>query len=159
MKLSTLATWNPVRELDELAHRFSKFLGQLPLGSREEPGLGHLSRESLSLADWSPAVDISEDTKGYSLKMDMPDVRKEDIKVTVRNGALEIMGERKATKEEKDETRHRVERVCGTFYRSFTLPDDVETTGVKALCRDGVLTITLAKSAQSNPKQLTVPIE
>ncbi|MDB6134811.1 MAG: Heat shock protein Hsp20 family [Verrucomicrobiales bacterium] len=156
MKLSTLSTWNPARELDELVHRFSKFLGQLPLGqSRSGNGTG----ESLTLVDWIPPVDITEDPKSYSIKMDMPEVSREDVKVTVKNGALEITGERKAAKEEKDETQHRVERISGTFTRIFTLPEDVEASGVKAECRDGVLRVTLPKSAQASPKQLNVPVQ
>lgn len=156
MKLSTLSTWNPGRELDELAHRFSKLMGQLPLGlSRGENGTG----ESLSPVDWVPPVDITEDSKNYSIKMDMPEVLRENVRVTVKNGALEITGERKAAKEEKNETRHRVERISGTFSRIFTLPDDVESADIKAECRDGVLKVTLPKSAQAGSRQLDVPIQ
>ena len=149
-----------MRELDELVHRFSRFIGQLPMSfARRDPGVCLLPGEGLSLVDWNPAVDITEEAELYTIHADMPEVRKEDIKVTVRNGILEITGERKSRTENKTATRHRVERIYGTFRRIFNLPEDVEEEKIKAECQDGVLTVTLPKSSHSTATQRTISIK
>ena len=157
--MNSLATWNPLRELDEIGHRFSRLFGQLPLGLRR-PGTrdGEKSSDSLILADWNLAVDITENGKAYTIKADMPEVKKEDVKVTVKNGVLELSGERKSEKEEKDEKHHRIERSYGRFLRTFTLPEDADSAGIKAECRDGVLTVTLPKSEKAKAKEITVKV-
>lgn len=158
--MNSLATWNPLHELDDLGHRFSRLFGQLPLAfrrpaTREDDGAG----PSLSLAEWSPAVDIKENGKSYTIKADMPEVRKEDVKVTVKNGILELSGERKSEKDEKDEKHHRIERSFGRFVRTFTLPEDADAKGIQAQCRDGVLTVTLPKSEKATAKEIAVKID
>ena len=153
--MNSLATWHPLRELDEIGHRFSRLFGQLPLGLRQ-PGMrvGEKDGDGLSLADWSPCVDIKENGKSYTIKVDMPEVKKEDLKITVTNGILTLSGERKFEKEENDEKHHRVERSYGRFLRTFTLPEDADSTGIKAQCRDGVLTVTLPKSGKRKRRKL-----
>ena len=81
----------------------------------------------------------------------MPELKKEDVKVTVENGVLMITGERKFEKEEKKRKYHRVERGYGTFMRSFTLPDDADANRVKAEFKNGVLTVHLPKSENARP--------
>lgn len=158
--MNSLTTWNPLRELDELGHRFSRLFGEMPLGFRR---LGAKTDEgngdALTLAEWSPAVDITENGKGYTIKADMPEVKKEDVKVLVKNGVLEMSGERKVEKEEKDEKHHRIERTYGRFLRTFTLPEDADASGIKAQCRDGVLTVTLPKSEKAKAKEIPVKVE
>lgn len=158
--MNSLATWNPLRELDEIGYRFSRLFGQLPLGLRR-PGtrVGEKDGDGLSLADWSPAVDITENGKAYTIKADMPEVKKEDLKITVKNGILALSGERKSEKEENDEKHHRVERSYGRFLRTFTLPEDADSAGIKAQCRDGVLTVTLPKSEKATAKEIAVKVD
>src|SRR5258708_31423735 len=117
--------WNPLREIDEAQNRLSRFfLGGFPnrMGSGEIP--------SLAVADWSPEVDISEDDHGYLLKADLPEMKKDDVKVTVENGVPCVSGERKCEKEDQQRKFHRTERSFGNFRRSFTLPQDADSTKV-----------------------------
>ncbi|HLP78785.1 MAG TPA: Hsp20/alpha crystallin family protein, partial [Candidatus Paceibacterota bacterium] len=107
---------------------------------------------------WSPLVDISEDDKEYRIKAELPEVNKEDVKVTAEAGTLTIMGERKFEKEEKGRRFHRVERAYGTFGRSFSLPDDASPAKVSAEFKDGVLTVHLLKDEKAKPQQIEVKI-
>src|SRR5216683_3445410 len=127
-------TWNPLREIDEAQNRLNRFfLGGFP----NRIGSGEI--HSLAVADWSPEVDISEDDQGYLLKADLPEMKKDDVKVTVEDGILSVSGERKTQKEDQKKKFHRIERFLGTFRRSFTLPEDADRTKVTAEFRDGVL--------------------
>lgn len=114
--------------------------------------------ETISVPEWAPLVDIAEDDKEYLLKVELPEVHKDDVKVTVEGGTLTISGERKAEKEEKGRKFHRVERYYGRFERSFSIPDDAEADNVKAEFKDGVLRVHLAKSEKARPKQIEVKV-
>jgi HSP20 family protein len=114
--------------------------------------------ETISVPEWAPLVDIAEDDKEYLLKVELPEVQKDDVKVTVEGGTLTISGERKAEKEEKGRKFHRVERYYGRFERSFSIPDDAEADNVKAEFKDGVLRVHLAKSEKARPKQIEVKV-
>jgi len=87
----------------------------------------------MRVADWAPAVDISEDNQEYLIKADLPEVKKEDVKITMADGMLTITGDRKFEKEENGKKYHRVERAYGFFARSFTLPDVAGVGVVPAL--------------------------
>ena len=115
-------------------------------------------QESLTVSEWTPLVDITEDDKEYLIKAELPEVKKEDVKVTVENGLLTISGERKIEKEEKGKRYHRVERAYGSFVRSFSLPDDADGNRVSADFKDGVLRVHLAKSEHAKPKQIEVKV-
>ena len=143
--------WDPVKEMEEIGERFNRVFGRLP--ARRENG-----RESMTVADWMPAVDITEDDKEYVIKAEIPEVNKKDVRVTVQEGVLTIQGERKIEKEEKDIRFHRVERAYGSFVRSFTLPEDVDGDTVKAEFKDGLLLIHLAKSEKPKPKAVEVKV-
>src|SRR2546430_15737931 len=112
----------------------------------------------LAIADWAPLADITEDDKEYIIKAELPDLKKEEVKVAVENGVLTISGERKFEKEEKKRKYHRVERAYGTFMRSFTLPDDANASNVKAEFKDGILTVHLPKSEHAKPKHIDVKV-
>ena len=112
----------------------------------------------MTVAEWAPLVDISEDDKEYLIKAELPEVKKEDMKVTVQNEVLTITGERKFEKEEKDKKYHRVERAYGSFTRSFTLPAEVDPAKVEAEVKDGLLTVHLVKSEKATPKSIEVKI-
>ena len=108
--------------------------------------------------EWSPAVDISEDAKEYLIKAELPEVRKEDVKITMEAGTLTITGDRKYEKEENGKKYHRVERAYGSFGRSFSLPDDASPAKVRAEFKDGVLTVHLVKEEKARPQQIDVNI-
>ncbi|MGD0351542.1 MAG: Hsp20/alpha crystallin family protein [Verrucomicrobiota bacterium] len=112
----------------------------------------------MAVVEWSPLVDISEDDQEYLIKAELPDVKKEDVKVTAQEGTLTIMGERKFEKEEKGRRYHRVERAYGTFGRSFSLPDDASPAKVSAEFKDGVLTVHLVKDKKAKPQQVEVKV-
>ena len=110
-------TWNPLKEMEEAQDRFNRFF---PAGFATRIGSGEI--HNLAVADWSPEVDISEDDRGYLLKADLPEMKKDDVRVTVEDGILSVSGERKSEKEDQKKKFHRIERSFGTFRRSFTLP-------------------------------------
>ncbi|HEY5778369.1 MAG TPA: Hsp20/alpha crystallin family protein [Terrimicrobiaceae bacterium] len=142
--------WNPFRELEDMQNRLSSFFGRTPVR-----GLGE---ESMTVSEWTPLVDITEDEKEYLIKAELPEVKKEDVKVTVENGVLTITGERKFEKEEKEKKYHRIERAYGSFMRSFTLPDTAPGDKVNAEFKDGVLKVHLPKSAEAKPKAIDVNV-
>jgi HSP20 family protein len=110
------------------------------------------------VADWTPSVDISETDGEYQIKAEIPDVKKEDVKVTLEDGVLTIQGERKQEKEEKGKKFHRIERSYGSFVRTFSLPDVIDEEKVKAEFKDGVLNLHLPKSEKAKPKAIEVKV-
>jgi HSP20 family protein len=115
-------------------------------------------KETMIVADWVPSVDVSETDGEYQIKAEIPDVKKEDVKVILEDGVLTIQGERKQEKEDKGKKYHRVERTYGSFVRSFTLPDLVDEEKVKAEFKDGILKLQLPKSEKARPKAIEVKV-
>ena len=150
--MNTLIRWDPFKEMDELQSRFAKLFGLTPAR------IGNGGEELMTISEWAPSVDIIEDEKEYLVKADLPEVKKDEVKVTVENGVLTITGERKMEKEEKDKKYHRVERSYGNFLRSFTLPDGADGTKVNAEFKDGVLKVHLPKSEKAKPKAIEVKV-
>jgi HSP20 family protein len=146
----TLTRWEPLPEMEEFQNRLSTLFGR-----RQRRGNG---REEITLPEWTPLADITDDEKEYLIKADLPEMEKKDVKVTVENGVLTISGERKFEKEEKNKKYHRVERGYGTFMRSFTLPDDADASKIKADFKNGVLKVHLPKSEHAKPKQIEVNV-
>jgi HSP20 family protein len=157
--MNKLITWNPFGEVDELQNRLgSIFLSGFPnrMGVVTRPGKG----DSLELADWSPLVDITETDQEYLFKADLPEMKKDDVKVTVENGMLTISGERKVEREEKNTKFHRIERSFGRFLRTFTIPEDTDASKIAADFKDGVLRVHLPKSAVAKkPKPIQVKVQ
>ena len=151
--MNKLIAWNPLREMEEAQNRFNLFLGGFP--NRIGSGKPH----SLAVADWSPEVDISEDDRGYMLKADLPEMKKDDVRVTVEDGILSVSGERKCQKEDQKKKFHRIERSFGTFRRSFTLPEDADSTKVTAEFRDGVLKVHLPTTPIARSKAIEVKVK
>lgn len=120
--------------------------------------MGEPSEEASSMAtsDWAPAVDIKEDKDRYLIHADVPGVDPKDIEVNLENGVLTIKGERKSETEDEREGYKRVERVRGTFFRRFSLPDTADSDKVSAKSRDGVLEITIPKQEKASPRRITV---
>jgi HSP20 family protein len=148
--MNPLTKWNPFRELEDIQNRLSSLFGRTPMR-----GLG----EEMTASEWTPLVDIVEDEKEYLIKAELPEVKREDVKVTVENGVLTITGERKFEKEEKGKKYHRVERGYGSFMRSFTLPEGAAGDRISAEFKDGVLKVHLAKSAETKPKSIDVKVD
>ena len=122
--------------------------------------LGHGgNEESISAVQWSPAVDVTEDDKEFLVKAELPDMKKEEVKVSVEQGNLTISGERRAEKEEKGKKFHRVERSYGSFMRRFTLPEGVDATKINAEFKDGLLCVHLPKSETAKPKAVEVKVQ
>jgi HSP20 family protein len=152
--MSALTRWNPWKEMDELQKRWSSVLDLAPFRRNSLTA----DEESMTVAEWAPAVDIIEDENEYLIKVELPEVQKDAVKVTVEGGTLTISGERKAEKEEKNRKFHRVERYYGRFERNFSIPDDAEDSKVNAEFKDGVLRVHLAKSEKVRPKQIEVKV-
>ena len=155
--MNTLIKWNQLRELDEAQNRFDQFLGGFP--NRMSNRMGNDEVRSLTVADWSPEVDISEDDHGYLLKTDLPEIKKDDVRVTVEDGILCVSGERKTEKEDKKRKFHRIERSYGSFRRSFTLPDDADSSKVTADFHDGVLKEHLPTTPTARSKAIEVKVK
>jgi len=145
-----LTNWDPFREMDELQNRLSRLFGS-SFGRRGE-------REEITAPEWAPAVDIVEDEKEYLIKAELPEVKKNDVKVRVDDGVLYISGERHFEKEEKGKRYHRVERAYGSFTRSFSLPDDADPQQVHAEFKDGILSVHVAKDQNARPKAIEVKV-
>ena len=109
--------------------------------------------------EWLPSTDISETDKEYLIKAELPEVKKEDVKVNVEDGVLTISGERKFEKEEKDKKYHRIERSYGSFMRSFSLPDGADSTRINAEFKDGVLRVHLPKNEKAKTKSIEVKVQ
>jgi len=152
--LNKVITWNPLREIDEAQNRFNPFF---LAGFPNRMGSGEI--DSLTVADWSPEVDISEDDRGYLLKADLPEMKKDDVRVTVEDGILCVSGERKSVKEDQKRKFHRIERSFGNFRRSFTLPEDADRTKVTAEFHDGVLKVHLPTTPIARSKAIEVQVK
>ena len=150
--MNMISKWNPFQELQEFENRLAGFFGHPPVRTNGD------KKEALAVADWAPPVDITEDDKEYLVKAELPEVKKEDVNVTVENGVLSITGERKVEKEEKDRKYHRVERAYGRFERSFTLPEGADGTKITAEFKEGVLKVHLPKAEIAKPKATTVKV-
>jgi HSP20 family protein len=153
--MKTLTTWNPFREMDEVQNRLSAFFGGFPTFRFRLPGNG----EGVKLPDWSPSVDITEDDHEYLFKADLPEMKKDDVKVTVEKGILSISGERKTETEEKKKKFHRIERAYGFFERTFTVPEDADIAKIAADFKDGVLKVHLPESPTAKPKPIEVKVQ
>ena len=153
--MTTLTRWDPFRELEEMSERLSHVLGGRHDLARLEPA----SREEMRVTDWRPVVDIEETKHDYLIKAELPEVKKEDVHISLEEGVLTIQGERNQQQETKDRKVHRVERFYGNFMRTFRLPDDVEPEGVKAEFRNGMLYVTLHKSEKSKPRAIDIHVD
>ena len=142
----TLTRWSPVRDLaavevDVLNRMFESAWGG----------------DAFARGAWVPAVDIFESPeKDIVVKVDLPDVKREDIKVTFENSVLTIEGERKFDATTKRDQYSRIERGFGTFHRTFSLASTVDASRVSATYQDGVLTVTLPRREDTRPRQIQV---
>jgi len=150
--MNTLTRLNQLKQLEALQHGLGSLFSRSPIQWPEG------QEEPMAVTEWAPLVDISEDDKEYRIKVELPEVKKENVKVTAEEGTLTIMGERKFEQEEKGRKYHRVERAYGSFGRSFSLPDDASPAKVNAEFKDGVLTVHLVKDEKAKPQHIEVKI-
>jgi len=123
----------------------------------ESPFAG-LTNASQLLSGWTPALDVYEDKENFIVKAELPEMKNEDIDVSLHDGSLSISGERKSETKHKDAEVYRAERFFGRFQRTVTLPAPVAADKVKAQYKDGVLTVTLPKTEEAKPKQIDVSV-
>ena len=152
--MTTLARFVPFRsplaDMAVLQNRLNSIFSDFALPEGEQ--------ESLAMGSFIPPVDIYEDAHHLVLKLEVPGFKQEALDVNVENQTLTVKGERKFENDEKQENFHRIERRYGSFVRTFTLPQTVDTGAVKASYDAGVLTISLAKKEAAKPKQVKVEI-
>ena len=148
--MMSLTRWDPFRELEDMSARLNRLIGP-PGGRTADSG-------PMTVADWTPAVDVTETDAEYLIKADLPAVKKEDVSVEIRDGVISVRGERQQEKEEKGKRLHRVERSYGVFERRMGVPADVDPTKVAAEFKDGVLQVHLPKSPTSPPQAVAVKI-
>ncbi len=152
----TLTKWNPTRELLNVEREFNRLFNSL--GDRF--GLAESSsEEEYENAVWMPLTDISENKDSYTLRLDLPGVKKEDVKISFTDGQLVISGERKQEKETSESKYHRVERAYGKYFRSFTLPTKIREDKIEAEFSDGQLIITVPKAEEAKPKEIPIKIK
>lgn len=152
-----LVKWNPSRELLNIEHEFNKMFHSL--SNRFGFGNGDDIEREYESAVWSPLSDIFEDNDSYILTMDLPGIKKEDVKISYVDGQLSISGERKQEKESKDGTYHRVERNYGKYFRTFALPKKIKEDKIDAEFKDGQLTITVPKAEEAKPKEIDIKVK
>ena len=158
--MNTLTKCSPFRttrrdpiqqQLADFERGLNRFFGRSP----QPPGNGD---EPISAAAPELLADITEDDKEYLVKAELPEVKKDDVKVTVEEGVLRISGERKFEKEEKNKKYHRVERNHGSFLRTFTQPDVADGAKVSAYYKDAMLKVRLPKTAEAKPKAIDLKV-
>lgn len=141
--------------MEELQRRLSSFFE--PSHSRSN-SLRKEDESMTAAAEWAPLVDIVEDEKEYLITAELPEVKREDVKVTVENGTLTLTGDRHFESEQNGKKYHRVERSYGRFVRTFTLPDNVDANRVNADFKDGTLKVHLTKSENARARQIDVKV-
>jgi HSP20 family protein len=145
-----IVRWDPFRELEGIQARLNRMVGERPLRG--------IDGDNLSFAEWAPAVDIQETDNEYVIKADLPEVKRDDVKVEFEDGVLTVEGERKQEKEEKGRRFHKIEREYGKFVRRFALPTEVDASKLSAEFKEGVLNVHLPKSSNGKPKAVTVKV-
>ncbi|HXY23144.1 MAG TPA: Hsp20/alpha crystallin family protein [Candidatus Acidoferrum sp.] len=146
--MRTIARWEPFRGVTTLQDQINRLFNE----TFERKG------EESSLSAWAPAVDIYETEQELVVKADLPDVDPKDLDIRVENNLLTIRGERKFEKKVSEENYLRVERSYGSFARSFTLANTVNSEAIKADYQNGVLTLTIPKREEAKPKQIKVNV-
>jgi HSP20 family protein len=147
---TTTTRWDPVQELEAMTERMNRLMGRAAVPTGAE--------EALVTAEWTPIVDIQETDKEYLIKAELPEVKKDDVKVSIKDGVLTLEGERRQEKEEKGKKFHRIERSFGKFVRCFTMPEDADEKSVQADFKDGLLNVHLGKSEVVKPKAIEVKV-
>jgi len=142
--------WEPFRDVDDV---FDRFFAE---SMRRWPRQGAATQPP---REWAPAADVSETDGEYVIKAELPEVRKEDVSITVQDGVLTLAGERKQEKVDEQEKVHRIERFYGSFARRFALPENADEQGIRAESRDGVIVIHIPKQRVVEPQPRQIQIQ
>jgi HSP20 family protein len=143
-----MVRWEPFREIENALRRFS------PLYMPDDG----TSRDEVSTRSWIPLANISETDDEYLIRMELPEVKKENVKIAVQDGVITISGERKMEREEESENAIRVESIYGSFTRSFVLPEHVDANAIKAEAKDGVLRIHVPKVKSKKVEPVAIEV-
>ena len=139
--------WEPFREFENALRRFSPYMSD-----------NGTAQDETAPRKWVPLANINETENEYLIKLELPDVKKEDVKIAVADGVLTVSGERKMEREEQNENTIRVESTYGAFTRSFVLPDSVDDKGIRAEAKDGVLRIHIPKTKSKKTEPLAIEV-
>ena len=146
--MTNLSRWDPFRGISSFQEQMSRMFEDTLRGRSDQS----------ALTTWAPDVDIYETEHELVVKADLPDVNEKDIDIRVENNVLTIRGERKFENSVSEDNYLRIERACGAFSRSFSLPNTVDPDAIKAEYRDGVLTVHVPKREEAKPKQIKVSV-
>jgi HSP20 family protein len=141
--------WEPFRDVDDMFDRFfAETMRRLPRQGAQSP----------QVSEWAPLADVSETEDEFLIKAELPEVRKEDVSITVQDGVLTLAGERKQEQREDQEKAHRIERCYGAFARRFALPENADQQGISAESRDGLIVIHIPKQrvVEPQPRQIRI---
>ncbi len=140
--------WDPFRDLATLRERMNRLFEEAYTSRGEE--------KDMVASTWNPSVDIYETENELVLKAELPGIDEDDIEIKLEDNTLTLKGDRKFEKETKEENFHRIERSYGSFYRSFTLPRNIDQDKIKAESESGILKITMPKKAELKPKKVKI---
>ena len=140
----TLMRWTPWQELESMNRHLSRLL---------DDSSGEMNTVQ---GQWAPSVDIRETDDALMVQAELPGIAKNDVKLEVKDDSLTISGERHYEKEVNEENVHRIERSYGTFIRSFSLPNNIDSGKVHAEMKDGLLTVRLPKRESAKPKAIEI---
>lgn len=142
-----ITRWEPFREMEEMFRDFAPSLGR------------SLRRVGGDVESWRPVADITETDKEYLIKAELPEVKKEDVKITLEEGVITISGERRKEQEFKNANEIRVESSYGSFSRSFALPDNIDAKSITAESKDGVLKVHVPKTTVAKPEVRKIEVK
>ncbi len=148
----SMVRFDPFRDLAVLQDRMNRLFNDVPrAGRRDDDVLG-------TRGAWAPAVDIYEHDGALMMKVELPDMRREDIDLSVENSTLTLRGERRFEHDVNEESVHRIERAYGSFSRAFTLPATVDAGQIGAEYKNGMLTIRLPFREEAKPRSIKVEV-
>lgn len=143
--------WEPINGLDRLQSRMNEYFAEALGRARAYP-------TTSAAHQWYPPVDILESKEAYLIRAELPGMKKEDINLEFRDGAVTLSGERKFDEPAAGVEYHRAERVAGNFSRSFYLPQTIKQEDMRATYRDGILEIHVPKADSAKPKQIAISV-
>ncbi len=150
----TVTRWSPARDLMNLTEEFNRINRLI----RNVFGTDETTETTLLKGAWTPPVDICEDKDNYYLYVELPGLKRDEVKVDYEDGVLTIRGEKKSQREQKDRTYYRLERTFGQFERSFRVPSRIKEDKIDARFENGVLKITLPKTEEAKPREIEIKI-
>lgn len=143
-----ITRWEPFREMENMLRDYAPFFGR---------AVSH--RNGDEFGNWKPLADITETDKEYLIKAELPEVKKEDVKITLEEGVITISGERRKEQEFKNANEIRVESSYGSFSRSFALPDNIDAKSITAESKDGVLKVHVPKTTVAKPEVRKIEVK